>query len=115
MRTYQDIEVDIRTLVMKSGEMAMMTREDLFNYVASLVAISDELNNFSRDMELQIANAEQAVHMQVAGTKCNASMLSLMIKNKTAPFKADKEWADKQVLLLRDLRIAALSAKRDGE
>ena len=91
--------------------MAMMNKEEIFFFISKLAFLSDELNNFMREMDIKISEAE----VTLPSEKVSASMLSLILKQKTAPFKADKEWADRQISLLRDLRIAALSAQRSAE
>jgi len=42
-------------------------------------------------------------------------MRSLKVKSAVAPLKADKEWAERQIDLLSELRMAALAAQRSAE
>ena len=92
-----------------------MTREQLFDIIAELVFLSNELINFCRDLDGAIAKAEAEAFDMAASNKMNASLTALAVKRATAPFKADKEWAGKQNSLLTDIRIAALAAQRSAE
>lgn len=115
MRTYQEIESDINMVTQQTAQLAFMNKEQIYGIVAVLVSLSDELNNFIHENDLKMTEAESEVIGRSYDQKMTASMLSMLVKEKTAPFKADKEWADRQVLLLRDLRIAALAAQRSAE
>lgn len=115
MTTYQSIEVRIREVSGKTGELAFMNKEQIFNVLSTIVAISDELSTFIRDLDLEISNTESKVVASAAGEKITASMLSLKVKSAVAPLKADKEWAERQIDLLSELRMAALAAQRSAE
>lgn len=115
MRTYQDIEKDIRTVADQTAQMAFMNKEQIFAVLAMLISLSDELNSFMREIDLKIADAEKEARDSMKGQKITASLLELMTKQYAAPLKADKAWADRQLNLLRDLRIAALAAQRSAE
>lgn len=117
MRTYQDIEKDIQIVTEQTAQLAFMNKEQIYTVVAMLISLSDELNNFMHELDINIAKTEEKIHSEIANSdkKLSASMISVMVKGATAAFKADKEWAERQVNLLRDLRIAALAAQRSAE
>ena len=115
MNSYQNIELQIKEVTDKTAELAYMTKEQIFDMVATIVNISDQLNTYIRDLDLKISEAEGNVMSGAWGEKITASMLSLRVKSATAPLKADKEWAERQVNLLSELRMAALAAQRSAE
>lgn len=115
MTSYQNIEVKIKDVTSKTAQLAFMNKEQIFDILAEIVNLSDELNTFIRDLDLQMSETESKVIMGAAGEKITASMLSLRVKSSLAPLKADKEWAERQVSLLSELRMAALAAQRSAE
>lgn len=115
MSSYQNIELQIKEVTDKTAELAYMTKEQIFDMVATIVNISDQLNTLIRDLDLEMSEAETAVMNGAACEKITASMLALRVKSATAPLKADKEWAERQITLLSELRMAALAAQRSAE
>lgn len=115
MTTYQDIQPKIQMLTEQSKRLALMTRDEIFQLISELILLSDELNIFVRDLDLQIAKVENEAFEKARAEKMNASMATIAMKNAVAPYKLDKEWATKQNSLLNELRIAALAAQRGAE
>lgn len=115
MTSYQNIEVKIKEVTDKTAQLAFMNKEQIFDVLAVIVTLSDELNNFIRDLDLEMSDVESKVVMGAVGEKITASMLALRVKSSLAPLKADKEWAERQVTLLSELRMAALAAQRSAE
>lgn len=115
MTSYQDIEPRIKVATEKSRDLAFMNREQIFDLISELVVITDDLNNYARDLDQKISEAEVKAYEMAASNKMNASLTALAVKQAIAPFKADKEWASKQGSLLSDIRIAALAAQRGAE
>lgn len=115
MRTYQDIEEDVKMVTQQTSQLAFMNKEQIYGVVAFIVNLSDELNSFIHDTDIKIAETESEVHARMVDIKMTAAMLTMLVREKTAPLKADREWADRQILLLRDLRIAALASLRSAE
>ena len=111
--TYQDIRDQISAALLKHRGVAMMNREQIFEYLAELVAISDQLIDFIRKLDRQIAETEKSTRERCDG--CSAAMLAQQIKSNTSVFIADKDWANKQLAILKDLRITALAAQRTTE
>lgn len=115
MTTYQNIEPKILEMSAQMTKLAFMTREEIFEFIAMIVALSDELNRFVRDLDLQVANAEKEAFEAACTQHMSASLTSLAIKQATSTVKADKDWANKQIGLLSEMRIAALAAQRGAE
>lgn len=115
MRTYQNIEAKILDLTEKTKEFAFMNRDQIFETIAQIVALGDELARFIRDIDMTIARVEREALDEAQATKMSASMVSLNIKQRTSTYKADKEWAGRQLTLLSEMRIAALAAQRNAE
>lgn len=113
MTTYQSIKKEIQTVLAQNKNLYMMNREQIFTFSAELMLISDELTEFIRDIDRSIADIEADTKEKCAG--CSASMLAQTIKTNTSPLNADKDWANKQLALLKDLRITALAAQRTTE
>ena len=55
MRTYQNIEAKILDLTEKTKEFAFMNRDQIFETIAQIVALGDELARFIRDIDMTIA------------------------------------------------------------
>lgn len=115
MTTFQDIEPRIMALVKQGRELAFMTREQIFDFVAELVALSDDINNRIRDIDVKTLVAEQEAIAATSQEKMSASMASLLVKQASKKFKPDRDWLSKQAALLSDMRIAALAAQRGAE
>ena len=115
MTSYQNIEIRIKEVSSKTAQLAYMNKEQIFDMVAEIIDISDNLNNYIRDLDREISEAESNVMNRAFGEKITASMLSLRVKSATASLKADKEWAERQVTLMSELRMAALAAQRSAE
>ena len=119
MTTYQDIELRIRTVADRTAELAFMNKEQIFEVIAEIVAISDILNNFIHDIDIEMGKiGDDMVRDNNTSSntfKMNASMMEIAIKQRTAKHKADKEWAGRQLTLLSELRMAALAAQRTAE
>ena len=115
MTTYQTIEPKILEMSDRKAKLAYMTRDEIFEFIATIVAISDELTRFVRDLDLKVAEAEKEAFESACAQKMNASLTSLAIKQSTTTIKADKDWANKQIGLLSEMRIAALAAQRGAE
>lgn len=115
MTTYQNIEPRILELSKQMTSLAFMNRDEIFNFIATIVALSDELNRFVRDLDLKVAQIEQEAFEKAVANKMNASMATLAVKQSTSVIKADKDWANKQIGLLSEMRIAALAAQRGTE
>lgn len=117
MISYPDIEIRIKDVTAKTSELAFMNKEQIFEVVAEIVAISDMLNNMIRDIDIKISEESIATTdaIRESGTKISASMIETIVKQNTAKLKADKEWADRQTKLLSELRMAALAAQRSAE
>lgn len=117
MSSYQDIEMRIREVSEKTTRLAFMTKEEIFEMVAEIVAISDMLNNMIRDIDIEISEVslETTDLIRESGKKMSASMIDIIVKQNIAKLKADKEWADRQTKLLSELRMAALAAQRSSE
>lgn len=113
MTTYQSIREDIKKALVKNKNLCMMTREQIFTFVAELTMISDDLTEFIREIDRNISDIEADTRARCHG--CSAAMLTQTIKTNTAPLNADKDWANKQLALMKDLRITALAAQRTTE
>lgn len=112
---YQTLEKQIQAVSKQTASLAFMNREQIFEIIATLISLSDSLNNYVRKLDLEISQAEDEVINAPKEGKVNASMLGILIKQKTSPYKANRDWAERQIAILRDLRIAALSAQRAAE
>lgn len=115
MTTYQNIEPRILDITKEMERISFMTRDEIFQFISLIVSISDELNRFIRDLDLKIAEVEKEAFNMACQNKLSASMTSMAIKQSTTAIKADKDWANKQVSLLSEIRIAALAAQRGAE
>lgn len=115
MTTFQDIEPKMLDMASRMNELAMMNRDQIFEFIANIVALSDELNRFVRDLDLKVAQVEKETFDMAVQHKMNASMATLAVKQSTSAIKADKDWANKQIGLLSEMRIAALAAQRGTE
>ena len=115
MTTYQTIELRIKAVTEQTAKLAFMNKEELFNLIAEIVDISDTLNNFIHDLDLQMAEAEAKAMAELKDYKATASMANILVKQATSALRADKEWAGRQVDLLSEIRIAVLAAQRSNE
>lgn len=115
MTTYQDIEPKILAMSEKMTKLSFMTRDEIFEFIAMIVALSDELNRFVRDLDLKVAETEKEAFEMACSQKLSASLTSQAVKQSTSTIKADKDWANKQIGLLSEMRIAALAAQRGAE
>ena len=115
MRTYQNIEAKILDLTEKTKEFAFMNRDQIFETIAQIVARGVELARFLRHIGMSMTRFERLALDAAEATKMSASMVSLTIKQRTSSYKADKEWAGRQLTLLSEMRIAALAAQRNAE
>lgn len=115
MTTYQDIEPKILEMVERTTKLAFMTREEIFDTISAIVALSDELNRYTRQLDLKIAEAERTAFDSALEKKLSAALTSQAVKQSTSALRADKDWANKQISLLSEIRIAALAAQRGAE
>lgn len=115
MTTYQTIEPKILEMSEQMKRLAFMNRDEIFEFIATIVSLSDELNRFVRDLDLKTAQAEKEAFEMACSNKMNASLTSMAVKQSTSAIKADKDWANKQIGLLSEMRIAALAAQRGAE
>ena len=90
-----------------------MNREQIFNFVAEITFVSDDLAEFIRDINRHISDIENDTRSRCQD--CSASMLAQMIKTNTLPLMADKDWANRQLRLMDNLRITALAAQKTTE
>ncbi len=114
MATYQELRAEMSLALAKNHSVAMMNREQIFEYLAELVLVSDSLTDFIREIDKSIHDIEIDTRTRLGGT-CSAAMLNQQIKLNTSTLIADKDWANKQLALLKDLRITALAAQRTTE
>lgn len=113
MTTYQDIKDQMEVVVAKNDNIHMMTREDIFMYLAELVATSQLISDFIRDLDGEIIAVEEAAYRDNTGA--SVALIERIIKRKTAELVKDKNWANRQLTTLKDIRIGALAAQRSTE
>ena len=117
MNSYQDIKKAIRTVLDASTALAFMNKEQIFAYIASLVAITNDINDFMYELETKRSEIENRAveEARMSGEKMTASKIETITKQSSIQIRAQKEWAENQAALVRDLRIAALAAQRSSE
>lgn len=115
MNSYQNIEPTMLDLIEECKGIAMMTRDQIFDYISRLVVLSDEINKYLRSLDLEKARLEKEALDQARAEKMNASLAAIAVKTAAVPIEADKKWAERQAKLLNEMRIAALSAQRGAE
>lgn len=115
MQTFQSVEPRIVALVKQGKEVAFMTRESIFHYLAEITCLSDEINNLVREIDLKTLELEKEAMASARRDKLSASMAALAVKQASKALKPDRDWLTKQNHLLSEMRIAALAAQRGAE
>lgn len=115
MISYQSIELRIKEVTDKTKDLAFMNKEQIFDMVAQIVAISDDLSTYIRQLDIKISEEEGKVLEKAQKYKMNASMARILLKQVTSSLNTDKDWANRQIQLLSEIRMAALAAQRSAE
>lgn len=111
MPTFQDINAHLKTINEKSKRLATMTREEIFDLLAEITFLNDEIADFIYQVDKNINSVSTDLlenHPQMSATA-----LRNLIKTHTSSLETDKSWASRQSTNLKDLRISALAAQRD--
>ena len=115
MTTYLDIDIRIKNVAGKVSDLAFMNKDQIFDMLAEIVAISDDISTFIRDIDVQMMDIETGIVEEYKDKKVSAAMLDQLAKPKILPLKTDKKWAERQNSLLSEIRMAALAAARTLE
>lgn len=113
MLTYQDIKELVEKTIEQGKGLYMMSRDDIFIYLANLVAVEEQIAEFLRNIETEINKVCEDLERQ--NPSISVAGLDRLTKKATAELVINKNWASRQMTIVRDIRITTLAAQRTAE
>lgn len=112
-KTREEISAKIKTAIHDSDNLYMVPREDIFHFLASVTALSDEVSDFTLAIDEESIGIEKSIRSKASGVATSA--VNAKVKEALLEYVMLKDWAKLQLSTLKDLRISALSAQRSAE